>query len=199
MKNGLIQYSQELLQVKIIRWEELPDFGIYSDQVLSIIEKQLSFLISEQDERLITSAMINNYVKLKLIERPTKKKYNKHHIAQLLVITLLKQVLPLTDVGKGMELQIAIKGLPDAYNSFCMELENSFSLLNNYIGTQEDFSFTMENIHQENIALKMITLSLASKLLTQKIITMGGLNKGEIFFSDNLHDETEKGEISFEE
>ena len=98
MKNGLLEYSHQLLQVKIIRWEELPDFGVYSDQVLSIIEKQLVFLNSGTDERIITPAMINNYVKLKVIDRPIKKKYYKHHIANLIVITLLKQVLPLTDV-----------------------------------------------------------------------------------------------------
>lgn len=198
MKNELLQYSHDLLEVKIIRWEELPDFGVYSDQVLSIIEKELSFLDFGPDERIITPAMINNYVKLKLIERPTKKKYEKHQIAMLIVITLLKQVLPLTDVNKGMELQIAIKGLQEAYDSFCTELENSFYLLNNCIGTKDDFSFTMEHIHKENIALKMITLSLASKLLTQKIITMEGINKRKALELD-LKDATKKGESSFEE
>lgn len=198
MKNGLLEYSHQLLQVKIIRWEELPDFGVYSDQVLSIIEKQLVFLNSGTDERIITPAMINNYVKLKVIDRPIKKKYYKHHIAKLIVITLLKQVLPLTDVGKGMELQISIKGEKEAYNSFCKELENSFYLLNNCIGTKDNFSFTMENIHQENIALKMITLSLASKLLTQKIILTEGLNNPEKIKMD-VSEQPNKGEISFEE
>lgn len=198
MKNELLEYSHQLLQVKIIRWEELPDFGVYSDQVLSIIEKQLAFLDSSPDERIITPAMINNYVKLKVIDRPIKKKYYKYHIAKLMVVTLLKQVLPLIDVGKGMELQISIKGEEKAYNSFCKELENSFYLLNNCIGTKDDFSFTMENICQENIALKMITLSLASKLLTQKIILIEGLNRPEHVKTD-LSEQPNKGEISFEE
>lgn len=180
LKNELLEYRRELLEVKMIRWEELPDFGVYSDQVLSIIEKQLAFLNSREDERLITPAMINNYVKLGLIERPTKKKYYQLHIAKLIVITLLKQILPLTDVRKGMELQISIKGEAEAYNSFCTELEQAFYLLNQCVGMKDDFSFTVDHICKDNIALKMITLSLASKLLTQKIITIDGISKQAI-------------------
>lgn len=175
---GLSQLkTKDLANLSIVRWDDLPTFGVYSDQVLSIIEEQLAFLSPDSSEKIITPAMINNYVKLGLIERPIKKKYFQLHIAQLIVISLLKQVLPLTDVQKGMALQISIKGEKEAYNSFCKELEESFYHLFSQLDRTIDFSFTIEGIRNENIALKMVTLSLASKLLTQKIIAINGFNK----------------------
>lgn len=172
----LLEYRKELLDVKMMRWNDLPDFGVYSDQVLSIIEEQLSFLQVTEVDRVITPTMINNYVKLKLIERPVKKKYDKQHIAKLIVISMLKQVLPLTDVHKGIQLQVSLKGTEVAYNSFCDEIEQSFKQLFGDLG-KEDFSFTIDHINQDNLALKMVTLSLASKLLTQKIIMLNGIHE----------------------
>ena len=52
--------------VHISRWEEIPDFPLYIDQVVSIIEKSLSFL-KNNDDAIITKTMINNYVKHKLL------------------------------------------------------------------------------------------------------------------------------------
>ena len=59
--------------VHISRWEEIPDFPLYIDQVVSIIEKSLSFL-KNNDDAIITKTMINNYVKHKLVKAPIKKK-----------------------------------------------------------------------------------------------------------------------------
>ena len=35
--------------IHISRWEEIPDFPLYIDQVVSIIEKSLSFLKNDND------------------------------------------------------------------------------------------------------------------------------------------------------
>ena len=183
LKPELEDYQQQLLNLTFIRFDELPDFGLYSDQVIAIIEKQLSFPNATQEERIITPAMINNYVKLQLIDKPERKKYYKTHIAQLIVITLLKQVLPLSEVKKGLELQVSIRGFQIAFDTFCQELEYAFRMLFRDLDKKEHFTYTLEDIHSENIALKMITLSLASKLLTQKIILVDGVShasqKGE--------------------
>lgn len=183
LKAELEEYQKQLLALHFIRFDELPDFGVYNDQVIAIIENQLSFLSATQEERIITPAMINNYVKLTLVDKPEKKKYYKIQIAQLMVITLLKQVLPLSEVKKGMELQVSVRGFQTAYDSFCQELEYAFEMLFRDLDKKEHFTYTLEDIHSENIALKMITLSLASKLLTQKIILVAGIShaskKGE--------------------
>ena len=58
-------FARQLKTCHLPRWEELPDFDLYMDQVISLIERYLNIL-DDGKERIITSAMINNYVKLKL-------------------------------------------------------------------------------------------------------------------------------------
>ena len=42
--------------------------------------------------------MINNYVKNGLIPHPDKKKYTKEHLAGLMAVCMLKQVLSIQDI-----------------------------------------------------------------------------------------------------
>lgn len=173
-EQSLLNYRKELLHFRIARWQELPNFDLYSDQVLKIVGSQLSFVHLPDGEFIITSTMINNYVKLGFLERPHKKKYERAHIAKLIVISLLKQILPLGDIQKGMALQIALHGEEEAYNIFCEELENAFKLIAS-VGIKENSSLLISDIRQDCLALKMVTLSVVSKLLTQKIISLDGL------------------------
>ena len=64
------------------RWEELPKLLLYMDQVILVLEETLSLFVEEK-ENVVTSTMINNYVKHKVIPAPVKKKYEKEHLANL--------------------------------------------------------------------------------------------------------------------
>ena len=69
-------------------WEELPGFGLYLDQVISLTAQ------AYQGDPVIaplTAGMINSYVKSGLVDRPLKKKYSRAALAQLLMISFLKQ------------------------------------------------------------------------------------------------------------
>lgn len=68
------EWKTMISQYHIPRWEELPDFDLYMDQVTSLIDRYLAPL-SNQEDPLLTSAMVNNYVKFKLIDAPKKKVY----------------------------------------------------------------------------------------------------------------------------
>lgn len=41
----------------------------------------------------MTKSMVNNYVKVGMIPRPTGKKYDRDHLAMLIMIGVLKQAL----------------------------------------------------------------------------------------------------------
>lgn len=73
-------------------WEKLPDFGLYKDQLIVYISRELPGLTGKLD---LTSSMINNYVKAGLIEKPNGKKYSREALAQLLMIILLKMTTPM--------------------------------------------------------------------------------------------------------
>lgn len=179
MKNiekELLKFKEELLSFNIPRWEELPDIELYMDQVITFIEKHLSTLTSSKDKKIITSSMINNYVKLGLIPKPIKKRYNKTHLAYLFAISILKHVFTIQEVKDGILFQAKLNGEKMAYNSFCEEQENSIRMLAKQIETQDEKQENKINIdiiiNHSNLALKMATLSFASKIIGEKSINL---------------------------
>ena len=74
MKNNteeLYQWGEDMLTFHLPRWHELPSIDLYMDQLISLIERYLAPL-SIPDEKIITPAMVNNYVKMKLIPHRRK-------------------------------------------------------------------------------------------------------------------------------
>lgn len=67
--------------------------------------------------------MVNNYVKMKLLAPPEKKKYSTGQIAYLYVIFLLKQVLSIGEIAALLRMQQRKYEAPYAYGRFCEELE----------------------------------------------------------------------------
>lgn len=101
-----------------LTWDALPDLGLYMDQVITFLERQLSPLHpAGMKDRIITPAMINNYVKMEVIPRPVKKKYERSHLAALLMLCTLKQVLPMDAIGRLLASQS--EDIRAGYEAFC--------------------------------------------------------------------------------
>ena len=80
-------------------WEHLPDIGLYMDQVITYLERQLEIFRKPGEDHLVTPSMVNNYAKAKIIPRTEGKKYGQEHIALLLSVFTLKRVLSVQDMG----------------------------------------------------------------------------------------------------
>jgi hypothetical protein len=52
-----------------------------------------------EDGQILTSSMINNYVKNGLITRPTQKRYDREQLAQLYMLCSMKQILAIPDAA----------------------------------------------------------------------------------------------------
>ncbi|MBR4881246.1 MAG: DUF1836 domain-containing protein [Clostridia bacterium] len=107
------------------RWEELPDLELYMDQVISVLNKNLKIFIDEDPAKSVTSTMINNYVKQKLVRAPKNKRYDREHIANIYVITLMKQLLSLSEIQSAIACVREEYSPKDAYNRFCEIFEQS--------------------------------------------------------------------------
>lgn len=94
----LQEYLQAGVDFKLPEFKELPNVPLYMEQVISYVNRCLSPLLSEEDSS-ITSFMVNNYVKAKVISGPEQKKYNEEHIGYLLAIAFLKKTLSMSEVG----------------------------------------------------------------------------------------------------
>ena len=104
---------------KLPRFSELPEIDLYMDQIIVIMEKYLSIYSQVFEGKIITPAIINNYVKLKIIPAPVMKKYSKVHIAYLIVICLLKQTLPIKSIVDMINLGLEQTEIGTLYDTFC--------------------------------------------------------------------------------
>jgi DNA-binding transcriptional MerR regulator len=114
------EFAEELRSFHLPKYEQLPDIGLYLEQATQYINHCLRPLGCVE----ITGAMIRNYVKMGLVPNPVQKRYHREHLAHLMSIAILKQVLPLEDIAELFHLQQATYSVEVAYNYFCEELEN---------------------------------------------------------------------------
>jgi hypothetical protein len=110
-----------------VSWELIPDFGLYMDQVVTFVEKQCRNLFLE-GERVFTPAMVNNYVKFGLVNRPNGKKYGREQLAQLMMICVLKQAAS-TDGMKALLRPPEGATLQTHYENFCKTERDVFAAL----------------------------------------------------------------------
>ena len=90
----LRRWEKYLNDYSLPAWEEIPNFGLYMDQVVTLLREYLDYFPPEfKEDQVITPAAINNYVRKKSMPEPVKKKYYRLHIAYLIIICSLKQSL----------------------------------------------------------------------------------------------------------
>ena len=110
--------SSEILAFQIVSWDQIPDLGLYMDQVITFIGRIYQPLYGEDMKGYLSAAMINNYVKGKLIPRPAGKKYSREQIALLIMIVALKQVSTMEEIRAMLTLR-AGQYTEDLYATFC--------------------------------------------------------------------------------
>ncbi len=114
--------TDNLLDIRLPRWEEFPQFELYIDQVLSFVSESIE-PFNRSGEPIITQSMINNYVKNGVLNAPVKKKYNREHLAKLIVICVSKRMLPISYISESIMLMSRFFEISEGYNIFCDEVE----------------------------------------------------------------------------
>ena len=84
------------------RWSDFPDIELYMDQVISLLERMLAPFFSEE-EKSITSTMIQNYVKQRIIPPPHNKRYTRAHLSLLFIVCVWKRFMQLSDISVLLE------------------------------------------------------------------------------------------------
>src|SRR3954453_885202 len=78
--------------------EEIPQIDLYMDQVIQLFENKFTETKRNEDEKVLTKTMINNYAKGKLIFPIHNKKYSKEHLILMSLIYQLKGALSINDI-----------------------------------------------------------------------------------------------------
>ena len=100
----LEELKRRLEEDRPMVWDSFPDIGLYMDQVISYISRQL---ISHDGGESLTPAMVNNYIKDGLLPRAEGKKYSKTHLGYLTAVCADEDLITsILDIGEGVAISV---------------------------------------------------------------------------------------------
>ncbi len=88
----------EVSQRSYLDPKDIPCLDLYMDQIMTLFETFLSNHKRNEDDKLITKTMINNYSKEGILKPIKGKKYSKEHIIQMLIIYSLKNTITIQEI-----------------------------------------------------------------------------------------------------
>ena len=94
----LAAWLEELEAFDLPDWDSLPQLDLYMDQVILLLNRYLAPIGGE--EKGVTASIINNYVRMKVMPPPVKKRYARTHLAYLIIICTLKQSLSISCIQR---------------------------------------------------------------------------------------------------
>lgn len=97
-KEDLNNLISDLSLLDDIKPSDIPDLDLYMEQLTSFIDSRLSHFKRNEEDKILTKTMINNYTKAGILMPPKNKKYSKDHIILLILIYNLKQILSIDDI-----------------------------------------------------------------------------------------------------
>ena len=143
-------------EFRLPRYNEIPNVGLYLDQVTKYIDDYLSPIAQP-----LTSSMISNYVKKKIIDNPIKKQYYREQIIYLFFIAMAKSVLSLEDIKLMIHMQKMTYSGEEAYNYFVHELENTLKIV---FSGSNDFKDVGEQKSSEKTMLRNTVIAISHKV-----------------------------------
>ncbi len=131
-----------------ITLEELPQIDLYMDQVIQLFENKYNSSKRNDEEKVLTKTMINNYAKGKLFFPIKNKKYSKEHLILISLIYQLKGALSINDIKEtlsGVNEKIIKEDfeIDRLYNSFLHLAEK------NLVNFHEDIERKSKNVIEE--------------------------------------------------
>lgn len=170
-----------LKELKLPRYKDLPDFGIYSEQLVEIVNKALEAMFDKDNK--LTKSMVNNYVKHKIMPSPIKKRYFRNHIVYCIVITVFKNNLSIAEIDGGILHELKKSSIEESYNYFCDKIESVLRLIIDILNKQDDPDTKMTanidvDLDKRN-GLTLAIVSVCTKVITQKLLEYELLNAKE--------------------
>ncbi|MGV8982243.1 DUF1836 domain-containing protein [Clostridium sp.] len=178
-KESLNKLIEEIIGTKDVTLMEIPCVDLYMDQVTTFFNEKLGSLKRNEDDKILTKTMINNYTKGKVLMPAKNKKYTNEHMILLMLIYNLKQTISLSDINTIFDALIDVKdakdtslSLGDLYNNFIDIKEIQNQNFSSDIDT--DTTFIKERIKEmgkvdgELIEVILLVLLLINKANMQK-------------------------------
>lgn len=156
----LSKLKEQLLNERPVPWDSLPDIDLYMDQLINYMSRQQ--LISSHDS-MLTSAMVNNYIKANLLERANGKKYSRNHLAELSIICFLKQVISVKDAALVFN-QFSKDEVQNLYSEYLKDLDKALN------DVSEKLPDTIDDMALAEMVMHLSIVSYANKLTCLRLI-----------------------------
>ena len=177
----LRRWEKYLDRYRLPTWEQIPNIGLYMEQVIALLKQYLDYLPPElKEEQFITASTINNYVRTRIMPEPVKKRYYRVHIAYLLIICTLKQGLSIALIRKLMPMGISDEEVRARYDSYAQrhQLAASFFIeqvrraAGPILSHEDRDRYSVESTEELIVASAMI--GGLSRLLAEKLLLLEG-------------------------
>lgn len=123
----LAVWLEELEKFDLPDWDSLPQLDLYMDQVILLLNRYLSPMAGE--EKYVTASIINNYVRMKVMPPPVKKRYARTHLAYLIIICTLKQSLSISCIQRMLPPEHGEEDARMLYTDFVRQYRASVAFL----------------------------------------------------------------------
>ena len=134
--------SNENEVFRLPRYAEIPNVGLYLEQT----GKYLADYLAPLEDISITTSMISNYVKKKILKNPHRKQYDRDQIATLFFIAIAKNVLSLENIRTLLSLAENSYSVQKAYDWFCDDFEQTLAALTGRDLRETPVTFVREDL-----------------------------------------------------
>lgn len=170
VNKSLDKWLDEIDGQELPDYDKLPDIELYMEQMLTYLENQSKVLQKNSNDKQITSSMINNYVKHKIVQAPKAKKYSKKQLSLLNELIYLKQVLSLPEIKQILDIEYKDGEYKVEYNKYLDINNNSFNEA--VKETKNSLKSCKENDEKDlsDLALKLAAKANAYSTVSKRIL-----------------------------
>lgn len=137
-RERLTEWSRCMEAFSLPDWDSLPQLELYMDQVIILLTQYLGPLTRGEDEKAITASIINNYVRMKVMPPPVKKKYGRVHLACLMMICILKQNLSISCIQRILPKDCGEEAVRQLYQDFVQQYHAAAQSFLRHVQTSDD-------------------------------------------------------------
>ena len=178
----LRRWETYLHDYRLPSWEEIPNLGLYMEQVIALLRQYLDYLPPElKDEQFITAATINNYVRNRFMPEPCRKKYYRVHIAYLIMICTLKQTLSIGTLHSMIPVGLSEQEVCEIYSAYAEKHRlaaeyfiQQVRLAAGPILAHERTQCALATSETSELISEIAILSGLSRLLAEKLLLLEG-------------------------
>ena len=163
------------------------------DQVVALLVQYLSFIpsIPGGKESFVTSSAINNYVRLKIIPAPVKRKYYRVHIAYLIMILTMKQSISISDVQKILPADSSEDCVRSVYEAYSEKFRQLALFFNQQVQSAATDIRTPSGNEEGAVGRRVIECGLIagfSNILAEKLIRLCDADTEAVLAAEQPHE-----------